>query len=433
MQELDKPEGPNTLLLRILLIRIFMVFFAIIGHFLSSNFLDIGLNSTILWLLLVYGSVSAVLIGWRIRSSVAIKEVEVLAQLISDAVFLTFVLYFSGGAVNPFVSYYLVLLAICATALEKVHVWALVLVTVAGYSFLMLNSSAHYHGDQGVFAWHLWGMWLNFLVMAGLIGFFVSRMGESLRQHQMLLVRERENALRNEQIVAVGNMAAGTAHELGTPLSTMAVVLKELEYDCQDGNDPQCKDDIQLLQDQVAVCKERLKTFSKLANSQFEKLQAVPAREFLQNLLDQWLVVRPKAEYSLSSAEGKSPFIIPEYTLRHALMNLLNNAVDASHAPIDIVLNWDDKNIIIQINDKGPGFSKDAMDSLGHFFYSSKSGGMGIGFFLANATIERMGGKIRILNEKTDKKKDDRKDHKKRGTSIEVLLPHYSETDSIED
>ena len=433
MSELDKPEGPNTLLLRILLIRILIVSFAFMGHFLSLNFLDIGLKTTILWLLLIYGFASAVLIGWRIKSSVAIREVEVLAQLISDAVFLTFVLYFSGGAVNPFVSYYLVLLAICATALEKIHVWTLVLVTIVGYSFLMLNSSEHFHGDQGVFAWHLWGMWLNFLVMAGLIGFFVSRMGESLRQHQMLLVRERENALRNEQVVAVGNMAAGTAHELGTPLSTMAVVLKELEHDCKDGNDLQCKDDIKLLQEQVAVCKERLKTFAKLANSQFEKLEAVPANEFLQNLLDQWLVVRPRAEYSLTCAEGNTPFIIPEYTLHHALMNLLNNAVDASHAAVGIVLNWDDENIIIQINDKGPGFSKDALDSLGHLFYSSKSGGMGIGFFLANATIERMGGKIRILNEKVDKKKDDGKDKKNRGTSIEILLPKWTGTESIQD
>ena len=433
MHELDKPEGPNILMLRILFIRILIISSAIITHFLSLKFLDIGLKPTIIWLLLVYGFASAILISWRIRSRISIKEVEVLVQLISDAVFLTFVLYFSGGAVNPFVSYYLVLLAICATALEKTHVWTLVLVTIVGYSFIMINSSAHYHGDEGVFAWHLWGMWLNFIVMAGLIGFFVSRMGESLRQHQMLLVRERENALRNEQIVAVGNMAAGTAHELGTPLSTMPVVLKELEYDCKDGNDLQCKDDIQLLQDQVEVCKERLKTFSKLANSQFEKIQAVPVNEFLKNLLDQWQVVRPRAEYSLSCAEGKSPLIIPEYTLRHALMNLLNNAVDASHAAIDIVISWDEKNIIIRINDNGPGFSKDALDSLGHLFYSSKSGGMGLGFFLANATIERMGGKIRILNEKIDRKKDDGKNFKKRGTSIEVQLPQWAETDSIAD
>ena len=434
MYDLVKIDGPNILLTRILLIRILVISFAILTHFVSLNFLDLGLKTSILSLLLIYGIISAIYIGFRVRSKVPIKEREVLSHLIADAIFLTFILFHSGGAVNPFVSYYLVLLAICATALEKKRVWSLVLVTIAGYSYLMVNSSLHSHGDQGVFAWHLWGMWLNFLLMAVLIGFFVSRMGESLRQNQMLLTRERENALRNEQIVAVGNMAAGTAHELGTPLSTMSVVLKELENDCKDGKNLECKDDIVLLQEQVGVCKERLKTFSKLANSHFEKLHPVQVTEFMENLLDQWRVVRPDAEYNFFCRQENSPFIIPDYTLRHALMNLLNNAVDASQSAIDIILRWDDENIFIRIDDKGPGMSKDALNSLGHLFYSSKSGGMGLGFFLANATIERMGGKIKILENKTilstdiqkPEDKNIRKDRKKTGTSIEICLPQWS-------
>lgn len=422
MPGLSKPEGPNSLLVRILLIRVLIIFFALVTHLLSSAFLDIGLKHSILWLLVIYGIASVAVSAWRVQSKASIKETEILGHLIIDAIFLTFILYYSGGAVNPFVSYYLVLLAICATALEKIHVWILVFITISGYSFLMLNSSAHYHDNQGIFAWHLWGMWLNFLAMAGIIGFFVSRMGESLRQHQMLLVRERENALRNEQIVAVGNMAAGTAHELGTPLSTIAVILTELEQDYVNSNgndnDTQWHDDLRLLQEQVAVCKARLKTFSKMADSQFEKSQPMPVNEFIKELLDQWQIVRPEAKYSLSVEKKNSAFIIPDYTLRHALMNLLNNAVDASHAPIDIILDWDDKNIFIKIKDTGPGISKDVLDSLGRLFYSSKSGGMGLGFFLANATIERMGGRIKILTEKNTEKIA--------GTSIEVQLPQWA-------
>lgn len=412
------------MLVRILLIRVLIIFFAVVTHFLATLFLDIGLRPLILGLIITYGVISVAISAWRVSSSASIKENEILAHLLVDAIFLTFILYYSGGAVNPFVSYYLVLLAICATALEKVHVWALVLVTIVGYSFLMLNSSAHFHHERGIFTWHLWGMWLNFLVMAGLIGFFVSRMGESLRQHQLLLVRERENALRNEQIVAVGNMAAGTAHELGTPLSTIAVILKELEQDCSNTNTnvANWQADIRLLQEQVAVCKERLHTFSKLANSQFEKLQPLPVDEFIDTLLDQWQVVRPEAKYSLTLAAGKPPFIIPDYTLRHALMNLLNNAVDASQALIDVAINWDEQDIFIRINDSGPGISKDALDSLGHLFYTSKSGGMGLGFFLANATIERMGGRIKILTKDIDK-------NATIGTSIEVQLPQWAKTD----
>ena len=167
----------------------------------------------------------------RLGRTAEVSDQEVFLQLCADVALLTASLYFTGGATNPFVSLYLLPLMIAATVLPARYTWAMAGMTVAAYSILMVwyqplgQDHAHHSNEFGL---HVLGMWFNFIVSAMLIALFVARMAASIRARDRLLSAARERTLRDEQLVTLGTFAAGAAHELGTPLSTIAVLVREL-------------------------------------------------------------------------------------------------------------------------------------------------------------------------------------------------------------
>ena len=168
----------------------------------------------------------------RLRRPWPVTDAEFFVQLLADVAALTVLLYYGGGSTNPFVSLYLLPLTIAAITLPWGYAWAMAAATVACYSALMFYNVPlpHNHGEHGAeFNLHVMGMWLTFTLSALLIAWFVVRMNASIRERDQLLERSRIESLRNEQIIALGTLAAGAAHELGTPLSTMAVVGNELQ------------------------------------------------------------------------------------------------------------------------------------------------------------------------------------------------------------
>ena len=162
----------------------------------------------------------------RLRQNWLVTKAEYFSQLLLDVAVLTVLLYFSGGSTNPFISYYLVILTVCAATLPWSYTWCMAGVTFAAYSSLLFyyqplmlpghDMAAMSHGR--FFNLHVLGMWLTFLISALLITYFVVKMAQAIRQQEEDLAAQRETTLHDEQLLAVATLAAGTAHELGTPL-----------------------------------------------------------------------------------------------------------------------------------------------------------------------------------------------------------------------
>ncbi|CAM3413257.1 ATP-binding protein [Halomonas lysinitropha] len=352
---------------------------------------------------------------WRMGRPRAVTHGEYLLHLLLDVSGLTLLFYFTGGSHNPFINYYLVPVTIAAATLPWRHAWVVAAASMAAYSFLMMAYQPvpqfAQGQDGGTLSLHVLGMWLNFGLSAGLVTFFIYKMAHALRSRDQALSRTREAALRNEQVLAVATQAAGTAHELGTPLSTMAVLLGEMREEVRD--QPALSRDIELLRQQVDTCKSRLR---HLVESADRRRMAEPevhdARLWLAWVVQRWLVLRPDVSHHLNVTERRGrPWLAVDATLDQALTNLLNNAADANPDDISIRLDWNDDEVIIDIRDHGPGVAMSIADQLGETFVSTKSKGLGIGLFLTHATINRFGGGVSLYN------------HPEGGTLTEVTLP----------
>jgi two-component system sensor histidine kinase RegB len=362
----------------------------------------------------------------RLRRRRAPGEREFFAHLLLDVLGLSLLLYLSGGAGNPFVSYFLVPVTIAAATLGRLHTSVLAALALACYTLLLFHHQPldvllpealdahadHEHGlDEAGSALnlHIVGMWLNFLVSAALITWFVVKMAEEIRRQEERLSRYREETLRNEQILAIATQSAGTAHELGTPLSTMAVLLKDMQIENQDK--PALLDDIHVLQQQIDACRSSLQQLSRKADFRNYQPEVMPLQNFLHELLEQWQLLRPEIFCSFALQDGMPPRISVDLTLRQALINLLNNAADASPAGIELKATWKQNEWCLQVRDFGAGIMREIQEQLGTSIVSTKQDGMGVGLVLSQATITRLGGYVNLYPLEG------------KGTLTEIVLP----------
>lgn len=343
---------------------------------------------------------------WRCTRPWPVTDNEFLAQLLVDVLGWTVLMYFSGGANNPFVSYYIVPLVIAAAVLPWRHTWLVAGASLLAYSLLlyyyqpfpMFTPHAQMgHGDGANV--HILGMWFNFLFSAGLITYFVVRMASMLRQQEARAVARREDRLRNDQIMAVASLAAGTAHELGTPLATMTVLVDEMLQDAQLNS--QTRQDCQLLKQQLAQCKTTLQGLTRTAElTSVQQTRSLPLDAFVEQTVQRWAVRRPGVVCDIRVDANGSPPPDIEYdsTLCQALENLLNNAADTGTDRVQVSCNWDNREARIAIRDWGPGIDVDILQDVGKPVIRASRAGLGIGLLLSHATVERYGGRIELLN-----------------------------------
>lgn len=344
------------------------------------------------------------LLTWiRLHRKWPVSHLEFFLQLLIDVLALSSLLYFSGGSTNPFISLYLLPITIAAATLPWRYTWVMAFITIACYTLLLFTyvPLPHEHSNHLIeFALHVSGMWLAFVLSTVIIAWFVVKMSSSIRERDQDLARAREHALRNEQIIALGTLAAGAAHELGTPLSTMAVVAKELQQEYT--HDSEFQNNVRILRDQITHCKQTLtQLLAKAGQTRAEQGSELPVDEFLRQILDKWKLIRPSVKFTYQCTELQPvPRIMDNQLLSQSILNLLNNAADASSKCIEIKSNWDNLMLHLEIIDDGEGLSAEAMQRAGEAFFSSKTPGQGfgIGLFLANANIERFGGSVRLFN-----------------------------------
>jgi len=271
----------------------------------------------------------------RLRKHSNVSDKELSLQLLGDLIALTLLFYFTGGYSNPLVWMYLLPLTVAAVALKREYAWLLTAIAVTCYSVLVFYyvplSHLHMHDIAGkTLDIHLVGMWIGFVVSAGIIAFFVTRIGQSLRDYDHIMATIREKSLESERVLSLGTLAASAAHELGTPLATMAVVSKELAQDLT--NQPEQLQQLEILRTQIGRCKEILSSITRNAGqSRADAGHGLTLREFLQEVIQRWRDTRPATELVVSLCNSNNnPMIFTDRTLIQAMQNLLDNAADAS-------------------------------------------------------------------------------------------------------
>jgi len=374
---------------------------ALLGQVLALTYFTwaqpIGLPVTaIAFVLSVYASLTAAI--WvRSRRAVPIGDTEFFIHLIADIAFFSILLFFSGGASNPFVSYLLIPISIAAITLSRGYSIAIAVIALLCYSLLLkyyvaIAALTPGHHQATGNSLHILGMWANFAISAAIIIYFISRMAATLKQQEQEIAMRRDAQLRDEQLLAVGTLAAGTAHELGTPLNTMKLIVDEMLLDT--GNQA----DVVLLNQQIEQCKTTLKQLLTTAEeSQSTKLEARPVQDYFDNVLARWQLMRPLLQTRIQFTDSPAVNAVFHPTIAQSILNLLNNAADASER-VDIDLGWNTEMATISIRDFGAGLDTDKMEMLGQPFVTDKADGLGLGLFLSQATLTRFGGTVSLQN-----------------------------------
>lgn len=390
-------------LIHVMALRSIVIFALAVGLWVGKSRLGIGLP--VGPLLLAIG-VFVVLNVARMLRMRRVPQWELLVELCVDVVALTAILYFSGGISNPFVSFYLVLLTVGAMLLPARYSWALASLVLVFYTSLIFfyQPMIHRHnpsrGSDAALNLHTVGAWATFVLSAFIVATLLVKMVSSLRERERRLASAREENLRNERIVALGAFAAGTAHELGTPLSTIAVIAKELERRLDSSQAAQ--EMLQTLRIQVDVCKHHLtKLTENTGADRLESCSLQPANDFLAETLTDWKAMRPEAKLELSTPDSAiAPNIIAEPTLKQALISILNNAADVSPNRIEVQARWTSNELMVDVLDTGPGLSDRDLNRACRTAFSTKQTqqGLGLGLYLARATLERFGGSLTLSN-----------------------------------
>jgi two-component system, sensor histidine kinase RegB len=403
--------GPGSLR-RLLALRWIAILAELVALLLTDHLL--GVTVALVPALLVCAGQAALNVASiaRLRGDRVTSGKELFGQMLIDVFALTVVTYFAGGSTNPVITLYLPLIAVGATILPARLAASLAVISVACYTLVSLvHRDIHVHDHEETFRIHLIGMWLIFVFSALIIAWFVVRMTAAIRARDAALAAAREAALRNERVVALGNLAAGAAHELGTPLATMAVLAGELGQHRE--LPEQVRADINLMRSQVQECKRIITQLAEQAgNPRSESAKAESLDHWMAQIIDRWQLQRPAITPSVAlSGQQPGPRIAADATLEQALLNLFNNAADASPTEVSIEAHWSADEVRVQVLDRGPGIAPEIERHLGRDPVTTRGDGHGYGVLLALAAIERAGGAVSFAARAGG------------GTTVQVRLP----------
>ncbi len=340
----------------------------------------------------------------RLRQGHSVGSFEVAAQLFADLAAFSFVLYFTGGVTNPFVSLYLPLLGLAAALLPWAQVAVLALFSVVAYTVLMGNyiPLVLANPDDGVH-FHLVGMWLNFLVSVLILVGFVARLSSSIRNRDQALGRAQQRLASESRLAALGNQAASIAHQLGTPVSTIATIVSDWK------NDPAMHAQAREMNILSAQVQSITDTLGQLRD-QIEvnprhnaDAQMIKPSEWLQATLGIWRTRNPQHEVRLmpSIASIAGEFKVRKELLELGLITLLDNAAQSQQRasvsePLQVGMQCDEVSMTLFVNDAGQGIDTDLLPKIGQQLFQANGQGMGL-FLLANL-LEREGGKLGLRN-----------------------------------
>jgi two-component system sensor histidine kinase RegB len=313
-----------------------------------------------------------------------------------DVGLLTLLLQFSGGSANPFSPLYLLHIALAAVVLSLRATAAIGALSVACYGALFFApaspASHHEHHMQS----HLEGMWVALALTAVFTVYFVNRISRALADRERELDEERERTSRAERLASLATLAAGAAHELSTPLSTIAVASNELVRAIGPDGPDRIKSDALLIRSEVKRCREVLQQMAVDLGEEEPSARETAAREIVEAALE-GLDVRVVVDLGSIGAER---FVLAEpRALTRVVRGLVKNAIDAAaHPEVRVEARIEQADLVLRVLDQGPGMTPEILRRATEPFFTTKQpgAGMGLGLFLAHEVAERLGGSFRI-------------------------------------
>ena len=329
---------------------------------------------------------------------------ELLIGFLIDIGALTALLYVSGGATNPFVFLYPLQLALAAMLLEARSTWALVAITSICFAALTrfyVPLQLPQGGVERLFELHIIGMWICFVLDAVLLVVFMSRINRNLRERDGRLADMKQRAAEEDHIVRMGLLASGAAHELGTPLGTLAVTLNDWRNMPQFKNDPDLLQELGELQHELERCKTIVSgILMSSGEARGGSIAVVDASQFVSDLVREWSSSRNSKALKYSRMSGEDCRIVSDSALKQIICNVLDNAVEVSPEWVKLTAEHADGMFTLSVRDRGPGFAPEILDNLGKPYQSTKGKiGGGLGLFLVMNVVRKFGGTVTADND----------------------------------
>jgi two-component system sensor histidine kinase RegB len=326
------------------------------------------------------------------------------AVLTLDTFLLSGLLQSVGGAYNPFSILYLVHITLAAVVLGRRWTWFLAALSVACYGLLFAVNPpevAHGAADMRI---HLRGMWIAFVVAAGLTAYFVVQLSSAIERRDAEIAEMRARVARHERLASVTTMAAGAAHELGTPLATIAVVSQELERTVASlpaAERARLAEDVGLIRTELARCRAILNRLSAEAG---QPRGEAPVELSVDEVVADVLEAVPAAQrprIHVATEHTGAPLRLPRAALLQVTQNLVQNALEAGEGGVDFRFASSASGVQIVVRDRGAGMTRDVLQRVGEPFFSTKppGTGLGLGVFIARTLSEQMGGRFRLESE----------------------------------
>lgn len=338
---------------------------------------------------------------WHERRGVT--NAELFLALLVDVAVLTFQLYLSGGISNPFAFLYLMQIILSAVLLKPWSSWAIVGVTMACLAGLALFSeplALPPDHSAGLFSLYVEGTLICFLLNAGLMVFFITRINGNLRAGDALLADLRQRAAEEDHIVRMGLLASGAAHELGTPLATLSVILGDWRHMQTFTKDPELLEELTEMQTQVQRCKSIVSGILLSAGeARGENSVKTTLVTYLDTLAKDWRSSRPVKAFIYRNYIEQDMPVVFDSALKQMIGNVLDNAFEVSPDWLCLEARRDGGTLLLEVSDRGTGFPDWMINQIGKPYQSTKGKpGRGLGLFFVVNVARKLGGAASAQN-----------------------------------
>ena len=367
-----------------------------------------SLPTTTLWVLVGVLAATNSVLAWRLARGLPVTLAWCGGALAFDTLQLTALLYVTGGAANAFSVFYLVLVMVAAVALNSAWTWVISALGVTCYAVLFMLPPAvtvpagHEAHD---FAAHLRAMWVALTLAAGLTAYVVTRLRAMVAERDRTLAAMRESAARQSRLASLTTLSAGAAHELATPLATIAVAAGELGravLELPPDRAAPIADDVRLIREEIGRCRAILDGMAAESGDTAGELPLEFTIDELASDVVSFLRGEDAGRVDMRVSGGAARVALPRRALARAIVSLVRNAIDATPPPgtVQVTMTAAD-DLRVRVQDPGSGMPPAVLERVGEPFFTTKAPGrgLGLGLFLVQNLAANLGGRLSLESE----------------------------------